>query len=117
MERRLSKSAIRDSQYLVRTKATGATSWALDVSELHTGTRASWDKIAPVSQAQFETAHGSIEQDFDGKEAVSPPDTREWKINNTVRVIKQSIRLRIHDAGPISIVLKPRSGAKPPPLS
>jgi hypothetical protein len=86
--------------------------WALRMGDLSKLTPLAWNKVGTVSQAQFETLHGSLEQDFDQKEMPSELDTNEWNINGTIRPLKQSLRLRIKEPGPISLVLTPRSGGK-----
>jgi hypothetical protein len=86
--------------------------WVLDMSKFASfasGSRREWSKVGDVSQAQFETSHGSLEQDFDGKEQKSPVDKVEWVIGGTDRVVKQAARLRVLEAE-ISLELKPRVG-------
>lgn len=88
--------------------------WVLDMSVFFpTGSRRAWDKVAGVSQSQFETAHGSLEHDFNGKETVSDVDTVEWDILGKSRVLKQAVRLRVLEPGPVSLQLTPRSGGSP----
>ena len=83
--------------------------WSLDMNLLYNGTRAAWSKVASVSQAQFETFHGSLEQDFDMHEQPSELDDREWDLNGKIQVLKNSVRLRILDPGPVTFVLTNRS--------
>ncbi|HEY2152464.1 MAG TPA: hypothetical protein VGH34_16765 [Vicinamibacterales bacterium] len=83
--------------------------WVLKMSDLSKGEPLDWGQVGNVSQAQFETAHGSVEQDFEGTDQLSPRDNRKWRVNGKSRALKQTVRLRIKDAGPISLVLKSRS--------
>jgi hypothetical protein len=86
--------------------------WVLDMSQFADfagGTRRDWAKVRDVSSAQFEAEHGSLEQDFDGKEQKSKFDTVEWVVNRTDRVLKQAARFRVHEDG-ISFELTPRLG-------
>ena len=67
--------------------------WVLDMSKFTpyaAGTRRDWSKVREVSQAQFETPHGSLERDFDGKEQKSPIDTVEWTVSHKLRCLHAS---------------------------
>ena len=85
--------------------------WVLDMTQFTdfaAGTRRDWAKVPDVSQAQFEAQHGSLEQDFDGKEQGSRRDLIEWKINTSDRVVKQAARFRVKEPN-LSFELKRRS--------
>ena len=86
--------------------------WVLDMTDFpqyKAGRRRDWSNVRTVSQAQFETPHGSLEQDFDHHEQPTKPDRTEWSINSANRVVKQAARLRVLEDD-ISLELTPRGG-------
>jgi hypothetical protein len=86
--------------------------WVLDMTDFpdyKTGKRRAWSNVRTISQAQFETPHGSLEQDFDNHEQPSKTDRTEWTINGVNRVVKQAARLRVLEDD-ISLELTPRGG-------